>query len=110
LHEAFSVYGQGVGLATARLPAGWRDRLIEVRGENTCGVSGLCLEPHDLLIAKYRAGRGKDAVCCKAVVAAGPVSAGALLDRLAATPAGPEDAARVRRDFRGRRPAGRTRT
>jgi hypothetical protein len=42
------------------LPAGWKDRLVEIRNENTRGAKGLCLEIHDLLIAKLIAGREKD--------------------------------------------------
>ena len=45
---------------TAILPAGWKDRLIPVRSENTGNGSGLCLEVHDLAVAKLAAGREKD--------------------------------------------------
>src|SRR4051794_21054519 len=41
-------------------PEGWRNRLVEIRNENTRGAKGLCLEIHDLLIAKLIAGREKD--------------------------------------------------
>lgn len=59
-HETFGYYAQGVGEETARLPAGWKDRLIVVQNENTRGARGLCLEVHDLLVAKAIAGRDKD--------------------------------------------------
>lgn len=42
------------------LPAGWRERLIPVRNENTGGGAGLCLEVHDLAVSKLVAGREKD--------------------------------------------------
>jgi hypothetical protein len=56
----FGYYAHGVGPETAVLPAGWRERLVLVCGENTRFVKGLCLEVHDLAIAKYVAGREKD--------------------------------------------------
>jgi len=59
-HEQFGYYAQGVGETTATLPRGWRDRLVAVSNVNTRGVTGLCLEVHDLAISKYAAGREKD--------------------------------------------------
>ena len=46
---------------TSILPSGWRDRLIAVRNANTGNACGLCLEVHDLAVAKLAAGREKDA-------------------------------------------------
>jgi len=59
-HQLYGYYAQGVGPDTAVLPADWQDRLIEVRNENTAGVTGLCLEVHDLAVSKLVAGRPKD--------------------------------------------------
>lgn len=59
-HQQFGYYAQGVGPETAILPQGWEDRLVVVENPNTGGVRGLCLEVHDLAIAKYAAGREKD--------------------------------------------------
>jgi hypothetical protein len=59
-HELYGYYAQGVGEGTAVLPSGWRDRLVRVRNPNTLGITGLCLEVHDLAISKYVAGREKD--------------------------------------------------
>ncbi|HKH47273.1 MAG TPA: DUF6036 family nucleotidyltransferase [Thermoanaerobaculia bacterium] len=59
-HDTFGYYAQGVGEETAFLPRGWRERLIPVQNENTRGARGLCLEVHDLLVAKAIAGRDKD--------------------------------------------------
>ena len=39
--ETHGVYAQGVGQRTARLPAGWQDRLIPILNENTAGVDRL---------------------------------------------------------------------
>jgi len=59
-HELYGYYAQGVDERTATLPRGWRERLVKVSNPNTRGVTGLCLEVHDLAIAKYVAGREKD--------------------------------------------------
>lgn len=59
-HELYGYYAQGVGPKTATLPRGWERRLIRVLNPNTNGVTGLCLEVHDLAISKYVAGRQKD--------------------------------------------------
>lgn len=59
-HQTFGYYGHGVAETTAILPAGWKERLIPVRNENTGTGCGLCLEVHDLAVAKLVAGREKD--------------------------------------------------
>jgi len=59
-HEQFGYYAQGVDDSSATLPRGWKSRLVAVHNENTRGVTGWCLEVHDLAISKYAAGRPKD--------------------------------------------------
>lgn len=59
-HETFGYYAHGVGAETATLPAGWRDRAVVIRSENTAGVSGICPHPSDLAISKLAAWREKD--------------------------------------------------
>lgn len=59
-HETFGYYAQGVGEDTARLPEGWKQRLVVIESESTRGARGLCLEVHDLLVSKAIAGREKD--------------------------------------------------
>lgn len=59
-HETFGYYAQGISEETARLPQGWKDRLVVIQNENTRGARGLCLEVHDLLVSKAVAGREKD--------------------------------------------------
>ena len=81
----FGYYAHGVGEETAVLPAGWRDRLVLVCGENTRFVRGWCLEVHDLAIAKHVAGREKDLEFTAALVRHGMVSREILEQRLAAT-------------------------
>jgi uncharacterized nucleotidyltransferase DUF6036 len=104
-HETFGYYAQGVAEETARLPKGWKDRLIIIQNENTRGVKGLCLEVHDLLVSKAIAGREKDVVFLGDAARHGLVRAEILLERLATVDADPAilDGARaaIQRAFRG---------
>ncbi len=59
-HDAFGYYAQGVGPETAVCAPGWEERLVPVINANTRGVTGWCLEPHDLVLAKLVAAREKD--------------------------------------------------
>lgn len=81
-HDANGVYGQGVGLATAVLPAGWRDRLVAFRNEETGAAEALCLDPHDLVISKLVAGREKDYAFTRALLAAGLIDPDVLKSRV----------------------------
>ena len=89
---------------TATLPAGWKDRLVVVKNANTRGASGLCLEPHDLVVSKYVAGREKDDHFVREALRHGLVDAGTLLARLAATAL--DDSGRERIAARMRHDAG----
>ena len=101
-HEAFGYYADGVEEKTARLPKGWKQRLIPINNANTRGVTGLCLEIHDLLISKYYAGREKDLVFTRVAVASGMVVEETLLTRLKETELIPTDRelleSRIKRD------------
>ncbi len=90
-HETYGYYAQGVGERTAVLPSGWQDRLIPVP---TSAGSGLCLEPHDLVISKYVAGREKDRDYVRSAARHRLVERDVLLERLARTPI--DDARRER--------------
>ena len=59
-HETFGYYAHGIGTDTAILPDGWESRLVPIKNENTRGVTGWCLEAHDLAYSKLAAGREKD--------------------------------------------------
>lgn len=59
-HQTFGYYAHGVAEETAILPSGWKERLVTVRNANTGQGCGLCLEVHDLAVAKLAAGREKD--------------------------------------------------
>jgi len=82
-HETYGYYGQAVAAETAVLPDGWESRLVPVP---TAAGTGLCLEPHDLVISKYVAGREKDREYVRAVVRHRLVDRETLLERLSSTP------------------------
>jgi len=67
-----------------RLSDGWRDRLILLCSDNTAGVTGWCLDPHDLGVAKLVAGRPHDLEFCRRCYAR-LLEPGMLAERLAAT-------------------------
>jgi Nucleotidyltransferase of unknown function (DUF6036) len=102
-HEQFGYYADPVDENTATLPKGWRGRLVNLPPGDTDGVTGLCLDPHDLAIAKYVAGRHKDIVFNHELAARRIVSKERLLELLGMTPVGALERERVRvmieRDF-----------
>lgn len=81
-HETHGYYAQGVGPETAKLPTGWESRLIAVENPNTDPGRGLCLEPHDLAISKYVAGREKDLEFTAGMIRSRMLDKQLLLDRL----------------------------
>jgi len=102
-HEEFGYYAQGVGPSTATLPRGWRKRLVRVNNENTGGITGLCLDVHDLAISKYVAGREKDLVFTRVLVREQLIDKKKLLQRFAMTNVAPAlrklVSGRIERDF-----------
>ncbi len=103
-HETFGYYADPVDEKTATLPKGWRGRLVSLPPGDTEGVEGLCLEPHDLAIAKYVAARDKDLLFTRALARRGIVTEKRLLELLAQTPVDEPARTRIRnqitRDFR----------
>lgn len=80
----FGYYADGVDLSTVRwAPDGWRDRTIRFESAATGGAVGLCMEPHDLAVAKLCAGRDKDLDFVKALLTDDRISADVLRNRLA---------------------------
>jgi len=84
-HQLNGYYAQGVGEETATLPQGWRERLVHVLNPNTNGITGLCLEVHDLAISKYVAGREKDLEFTRELAKHEMTEADVLLERLEKT-------------------------
>jgi hypothetical protein len=103
-HEEFGYYADPVDEADATLPKGWKGRLVNLPPGDTDGVRGLCLDPHDLVIAKYVARRDKDLVFNRALAQRGLVSPERLLGLLDQTPVAKEIRRRIKadiaRDFR----------
>lgn len=96
-HRTHGVYGQGVGVSAAILPDGWFERLVIIDGTNTHPGRGLCLESHDLVIAKLIAYREKDLEFASALIGADLVDVATLNARLNSTStAAPVQVERVR--------------
>jgi hypothetical protein len=102
-HEQFGYYADPVDESTAVLPKGWKARLVNLPEGETDGVRGLCLDPHDLAIAKYAAGRDKDLVFTRELATRGLVAQERLRQLLDETPVSQELRERIRsrigRDF-----------
>ena len=84
-HELNGYYAQGVGKKTAVLPADWESRLVAVNNENTNGVTGHCLEVHDLAISKIIAMRPKDLEFVQELVRQDMIEKKTMLRRLKQT-------------------------
>lgn len=108
-HEQFGYYADPVDESTAKLPKGWKGRLVNLPVGNTGGVVGLCLEPHDLAISKYVARRAKDLQFTRELARRGYTRRARLLELLNVTPVPQDVKARIRvdidADFRGRKPS-----
>jgi hypothetical protein len=95
-HEQFGYYADPCDERTATLPKGWKGRLVNLPDGDTEGVRGLCLDPHDLAIAKYVARREKDVIFTRELANRGIVSHEHLLALLDQTPVSAELRDRIR--------------
>jgi hypothetical protein len=95
-HETHGYYADPVDENTATLPKGWKGRLVNLPPGDTQGVRGLCLDPHDLAIAKYVARREKDIVFNRELAARGIIEKPQLLALLAKTAIDAEARERIR--------------
>lgn len=95
--HGFSI--DGIDLSTTALPEGWRKRVIKVQNANTAPpegqpqFTGLCLEKHDLCVAKLCAFREKDQNFVGALVDAGLVDTATIRERLTQLPEEYDEAA-----------------
>lgn len=89
-HDTFGYYVDPVSDQTAILPQGWKGRLVNFKSPATNGVTGLCLDPHDLFVAKIAAYREKDVEYVRAMIRHGMVNRELAL-KLAATVINPDD-------------------
>jgi hypothetical protein len=85
-HETYGYYADPVDETTAVLPNGWKERLVILAPGETEGVTGMCLDPHDLAIAKYVVRREKDRIFTRELARRGIVTRERLLALLGMTP------------------------
>ncbi len=82
-HDAFGYYAHGVSKETAsNLPAGWETRLIPIKSDKTGGVTGWCLDIHDLIAGKYVSARDKDLEFIRTAIKQGLVKEHVLRKRI----------------------------
>jgi hypothetical protein len=82
-HQTFGYYAHGVDETTATLPAGWAERLVPLRNDNTGGATGWCLEVHDLAASKLVAGRERDVDYLRVLIHERMVDPAVLRERVA---------------------------
>jgi hypothetical protein len=98
-HAAFGYYAHGVGPETAKAPTGWEERLVPVRvarsPRDETVVTGWCIEPHDVVLAKCAAGRERDWEFAREAIRHAVVDGDELLRRVAELPLPDEHRAHV---------------
>lgn len=98
-HAEFGFYADPVDETTSILPRGWKGRLVNLPEGDTDGVRALCLDPHDLAIAKYAARREKDLAFTRELARRRITNRKALLALVDSTPVSIEVRARMRADI-----------
>ena len=103
--DLYGYYAHGVGPETAVAPVGWRDRLVRVeippRPGQADGPVALCLEIHDLVLAKCVAGRDRDWEFARDALVGSLVQVDELFRRIEDLPEPPADRPHVRRMLEG---------
>jgi hypothetical protein len=99
--ETHGIHADGVSEGTSVLPEQWRDRLIAYTNANTNGVTGLCLERHDLCVAKLVANREKDRDFVRELLRRNIVDADVIASRLTVTDVSEERREQIRALVRG---------
>jgi hypothetical protein len=100
-HETFGYYAHGVDDTTATLPAGWQQRLVPLRSDNTGGATGWCLEVHDLASSKLVAGRERDREYLRVLVRERMIEPATLEQRVRTLPLTPDRIDGLLDSFRG---------
>lgn len=106
--QTYGYYAHGVGPETAKAPAGWEERWVRVAvkkrpGDEDGVVHALCIEAHDLILAKCVAGRERDWGFAAEAIAAGVVEMEVLLGRVDQLPIDSKERLRVRQGLEGTR-------
>jgi hypothetical protein len=101
----YGYYAHGVGPETMKGPAGWRDRLIRVRvpprPRQKIEPIALCLELHDLALAKCAAGRARDWDYAREMLRLGLVDYEVLVERIDEMPGGTDHREGIREMLTG---------
>jgi hypothetical protein len=101
----YGYYAHGVGPETMKGPAGWRDRLIRVKVPPRPGQEAepiaLCLELHDLVLAKCAAGRSRDWDYAREMLRLRLVDYEVLIERIDEMPGGPDHQDAIREMLAG---------
>jgi hypothetical protein len=104
-HRTNGYYAHGVGPETAKAPVGWEERLIRIaiprRVASERRAVALCLEPHDLVLAKCVAGRERDWEFAAEALRHDLVDASVLFDRIDDLPVVEEHRSQVRTMLNG---------
>ena len=93
--DTYGYYAEGVEDGLCRFPEGWRERFMPVESPATNGVTGLCVEPHDLCASKLLAGRDKDLKYVGSLLRSGHVKVEVLIERLQTTDATADEFERI---------------
>lgn len=81
-HQEYGYYGQGVEVASAMLPKGWRDRLVPFDRDDARPGRARCLDPYDLVVSKLVAGREKDREFTSALIRVNLIETDLLRERV----------------------------
>ncbi len=107
-HRTYGYYARGVAPETAKAPIGWENRLVEIEIEPRPGSQqkavALCLEAHDLVLAKCAAGRDRDWEFAEDALEAGLVTLPELLARVDDLPLEEQSCIHLRRMLEARAP------
>jgi hypothetical protein len=105
--RTFGYYAHGVGPETAKAPAGWEARMIELeippRPASDREAVALCLEANDLVLAKCARGEIRDWEFIDAALGAELVEIDILLERVGDLPIDEGQREKVRRMLEARR-------
>jgi hypothetical protein len=104
--QTYGYYAHGVGPDTAKAPASWEERWVWVAvrkrpGDKDGEVYALCIEAHDLILAKCAAGRARDWDFAADAIAGRVVEMDVLLARIDSLPLGADERLRVREGLEG---------
>ena len=86
-HQTHGFYVHGVSIDTARLPQDWQKRVVRVVDEiQTRGMTGLCVETHDLAASKIVAFREKDRDFIRTLILENMIDCSVLTKRIRKLP------------------------